>query len=128
MNVSDWSGSPTNPALSFVLTIMGCVSLAVILLAILAAFNRSCRKVLKSMNRHFWRRLKAALRWAFVHSPVANFRHNSSEADMEHGMLSSTRPTTSSRTVVELEKENGWIAQSESLDVGDEVWAKSNTN
>jgi CorA-like Mg2+ transporter protein len=43
MNVSQWSSVPTNPDLRWVLKILGSVSLAVIILALLVAFNRFTR-------------------------------------------------------------------------------------
>ena len=51
MNVTEWSGTPTNPSMWYVMCIMFGVSLSVFIIAILAAFNNFTRRVLIRVSR-----------------------------------------------------------------------------
>ena len=65
MNVSEWSGQGTNPTLNYVLTVMGCVSLGVIIFALLSAFNGITRRVLLKTSRAMWKWV-----WGPIHRAV----------------------------------------------------------
>ena len=49
INSREWSGVLTNPTISTILTYMGSISLVLILIALLVAFNRPSRKVLRKI-------------------------------------------------------------------------------
>jgi CorA-like Mg2+ transporter protein len=95
MNVSDWSGTSTNPTLDYVLEVMSLVSLAVVVIALVAAFNVAIRRIAARIVRRFWHRGARPLWHLLAKAPVKKLRLVASKKteviDLEKG-LSRTRP------------------------------------
>ena len=71
MNVSDWSGTPSNPSLSYVLRVMGGISLAIVVVAFMAAFNSYWRRFVR---RVVWKRMARPVGRLLLRTPVARLR------------------------------------------------------
>lgn len=95
MNVSNWSGTPTNPSLDYVILVMATISLLVIVIALAAAFNVYLRRAMHRISRRFWHRIARPLWHLLARAPFKKLRRiasqKSEDPDVERGLIRSRR-------------------------------------
>ena len=104
INAREWSGVSTNPSLHRILVYMGSISLAVIIIALLVAFNRATRKIVQRA----WKWIGAPVRQLLDRLPGRRFYDYLRFTDVEKAHLieidresqrrrSESRPTRETR-------------------------------
>ena len=104
INAREWSGIATNPSLHSILVYMGSISLAVIIIALLVAFNRATRKIVQRA----WRWIGAPVTHLLKRMPGRRFYDYLHYTDVERAELieidresqrrrSASRPTRETR-------------------------------
>ena len=83
INAREWSNIPTNPSLHRILVYMGSISLAVIIIALLVAFNRATRKIVQRA----WRWIGAPVTKLLDRLPSRRLHDYSRFTDVEKAEL-----------------------------------------
>ena len=77
MNVREWSGTDTNLGLNYIIKVMGSISVGVIFIPLLVAFNYPTRRLMKAL----WGRSANSTTYAFKYNPMEHMRKVADRSD-----------------------------------------------
>ena len=83
MNSREWSGIETNPTLPTILKYMGVISLAVIVIALLVAFNKTSRWIMQKV----WHKIGNPIQKTMRKIPSRRLHSFTRSRDLEEGRL-----------------------------------------